>query len=66
MKPAKKLSLKKDVLAELTSDDLAAVAGGTHYCLTLPVQFCLSVRECYITHEAACLAPSVLPNTCLC
>lgn len=65
MKPAKKLSLKKDVLTELTGDDLAAVAGGTHYCLTVPVNYCLSVRQCYVTHEAVCLVPT-LPDTCMC
>jgi hypothetical protein len=65
MKPAKKLVLKRELLAELSSDELGQVAGGSHYCMTLPVNLCLSLRVCYVTHELACLVPT-LPDTCLC
>lgn len=63
---SRKLVLKKESLAELASDDLSHVVGGTHMCLTVPVNFCLSIQVCQITHELVCLAPSILPDTCLC
>ncbi len=48
MKPTKKLVLKKETLAELTTDELQAVVAGAaslsgcHECPTLPVERCLS------------------------
>lgn len=48
------LALSKDTLAELTSDDLAAVAGGvtlTGYYPTLPLADCLT--NTIVTSEVA-------------
>ena len=49
MKPTKKLVLKKETLAELTTDELQSVVAGAatgpsgcHRCPTLPVEDCLS------------------------
>lgn len=61
----RKLALKKEVLNELTSDDLSKVVGGSHYCETNPPNFCLSIRECVVTHEAACAAPTQF-QSCAC
>ncbi len=65
MASARKLSLRKERLTELGTDDLNQVVGGTHYCLTIPVNLCLSLQVCNITHELICLVPT-LPNTCAC
>jgi natural product precursor len=68
MRPAKKLTLKKELLSELSSEQLTEIVGGTHAnCLTLPNAFmCLSLRVCNVTHQLECNAPSILPDTCLC
>lgn len=65
MKSTKKLTLKKEVLAELSSEDLTRVAGGSNNCLTTPVNLCLSVQVCEESHEATCLVPTYR-QSCAC
>lgn len=59
------LTLKKDVLTELTAADLTQVVGGSHHCNTIPFDLCLSFQVCEASHEAACQVPS-FPQTCTC
>ena len=63
--PAKKLFLKKEVLTELSGDELTGVVGGSHHCLTVPLTLCTSVRVCNESHYAACQVPTV-PDSCAC
>lgn len=58
------LRLNREVLTELTADDLTGVVGGSHHCLTLPVHLCLSVRWCEVSHAVGCEV--TLAATCLC
>ena len=59
MKPSRVLSLKRDVLPDLTTDEMRGVAGGSHIgcgvthgnascdaCPTLPVNPCLDTLVC--------------------
>lgn len=59
---AKKLNLKKEVLAELTSEELTRVAGGSHDCNTMPVNLCLSIEVCEASHHPRCLIPTQPPS----
>jgi hypothetical protein len=60
----RKLNLKKETLAELTSAELTSVVGGDHY-LTLPIHLCLSIEVCHESHQITCLVPTY-PNSCAC
>ena len=61
MKFSRKLSLHSESLVELRSDEMSAVAGGTHVScvcshdepcgLTLPVNRCISIEFCTDTTE---------------
>ena len=68
MRQPRKLSLKRETLTPLTTDEMAAVAGGSHLCVT---EYCttgvghgpsfeyycptLPLNECvYITYKTAC------------
>jgi natural product precursor len=61
----KKLSLKKEVLAELSADELTSVVGGTNTetCLTAGgnVTHCVSFQECPATNYLTCLVPTNQP-----
>lgn len=61
----KKLSLKKEVLAELSADELTSVVGGTNTetCLTYGgnVPRCLSIDVCENSNYITCLVPTNQP-----
>jgi hypothetical protein len=59
------LTLKKDVLSELSPADLTQVVGGSHHCMTIPFNLCLSYQECEASHEAACQVPTYR-HSCAC
>lgn len=48
-----RLRLNKEVLTELTADELTGVRGGA--APTLPVDDCVSIQECPITENLRCL-----------
>ena len=64
MRPDRTLALKKDVLAELTSDEMAAMGGAyspTHNGCTLPINQCLiSLNPCHYTEQANCGTGTVI------
>ena len=68
---SRKLYLRKDELADLTSDDLADVVAAdmspTHNGCTLPVNQCaLSLDPCHYSSPANCTPPLELPQTMVC
>ena len=70
MKPAKKLSLKKETLTELTSEQLEGAAGGaiptiSCYCPVVTGPTCLGT--CTLTDNCTYYkCPTVPVYTCLC
>jgi hypothetical protein len=66
---SRKLTLKMERLAELNSEQMHEIAGGTNTqrnCLTLDLLPCLSIKICERTNQFECNFPTILPDTCLC
>lgn len=61
MRATRKLNLKKDVLTELSTEDLTSVQGGA-FLPTQPLNLCLSIQVCEITNNVRCLIPTQQPS----